>query len=597
MNPEICHSRCSEPSSSVIQLPLFALDPWGAEHVVAVLDRPYPGILRAMLGPLVIGDPENFVDDTLQCLAVAENGAFVIKMQLPDADIQNMQSVWKLVNHALEQASSVALVVRVDAPITPKDCFRAWSNSTSWVSRLGHGDPFGPSVCAIAKLMEFLACKTAGAVDVDHARFERQALAVANHQVAFAVKLVLSALRSDLFEIITIRPRMSIPMACQLLSLAKMHSSAAITYSLQALRTESFGVLDMVTSGQPEEVALQIREAIFSGKSLPDALETFGIAKATHRRSLIQPSRNNNVALEDGAALCELAISGLDWLFAMRLAAPLPLHDTVDWKVFGQLIQRLRSLNFINPATTPWLLKWCSKPNWKASMTRLESLTKQAQALTVAANGLASLDVSFEEAVTLLLDLVDESRATGLWTKVCINVHLDSDSRAQLVMMVAHLSGNSIDQLMHEIFDAQPAPPSNYVAPAFTTVKALNSTDLALTHGEACKNCLQLLTPIIEYVGSGVGLYGVYSASGASGTIALRFDATDRQPSVQVQEVVGVGNATAHFDLCRLAQTLAESWVTETQIGEWVNYEAQCAAWRTRCTQTQRHMTSHESQQ
>ena len=205
--------------------------------------------------------------------------------------------------------------------------------------------------------------------------------------------------------------------------------------------------------------------------------------------------------------------------------------------------------------------------------------------------------VSFEEAVTLLLDLVDESRATGLWTKVCINVHLDSDSRAQQVMMVAHLSGNSVDKLMHEIFDAQPVPPSNYVAPAFTVVKALNSTDLALTHGEACKNCLQLLTPIIEYVGSGVGLYGVYSASGASGTIALRFDATDRQPSVQVQEVVGVGNATAHFDLCRLAQTLAESWVTETQIGEWVNYEAQCAAWRKRCTQTQRHITSYELQQ
>jgi len=227
-------------------------------------------------------------------------------------------------------------------------------------------------------------------------------------------------------------------------------------------------------------------------------------------------------------------------------------------------------------------------------MPRLESLTKQAQALMVAAKGLARLDVSFEEAVTLLLDLVDESRATGLWTKVCINVHLDSDSRAQLVMMVAHLSGHSIEQLMHDVFDSQPALPGNYVAPAFTTVKALNSIDLAMTHGEACKNCLQLLETTIEYVESGVGLYGVYSASGASGTIALRFDATERQPRVQVQEVAGVGNAIAHFDLCRLAQTLAEFWVTEVEINEWVNYEAQCAAWRMRCTQTQRHITSYE---
>jgi hypothetical protein len=300
------------------------------------------------------------------------------------------------------------------------------------------------------------------------------------------------------------------------------------------------------------------------------------------------------VALDDGAALCELAISGRDWLFAMRLAAPLPLHNTGDWNAFGHLIQRLRSLNFINPATMPWLLKWCSKPSWKTSVSRLESMTNQAQALVAAAKGLANCDVSFEEAVTLLLDLVDESRETGLWANVGFNVHLDSDSRAQLVMMVAHLSGNSIHQLMHEVFESQPAVPSNYVAPSFTIVKALNSTDLAMMHGEACKNCLQLLKTIIDYVGSGVGLYGVNSASGASGTIALRFDATERQPRVQVQEVAGVGNAIAHFDLCRLAQTLAESWVTEAQIMEWVNYEAQCAAWRMRCAQTQRHITSHE---
>ena len=597
MNTEICQHRCSPPSSCTSQLQLFPFDPWGAEHVVTVLDRPYPGILRAMLGPLVLGDPEKFVDDSLQCLAVTEDGGFATMMRLRGADVQDIASAWTQVKHELDKASSPEIGVAIAAPITPKDCLRAWSNSATWVSRSGRGDPVGPSVRAIAKLMAFLERKTAGAVDDDHARFERQALAAVNDQVAFAVKLVLSALRSDLFEIVTSRPRMSIPMACQLLSLAKMYSSAAITYSLQALRTESFGVLDMVTYGQPEEIALKIREAIFSGQSLPDTLERFGIAKATHRRSLIQPSRNNNVALEDGTALCELAISGRDWLFAMRLAAPLPLHDTVDWTAFGHLIQRLRSLNFINPATTPWLLKWCSKPCWKRSMSRLESMTNQAQALMVAAKGLANVEVSFEEAVTLLLDLVDESRATGLWTKVCINVHLDSDSRAQLVMMVAHLSGNSIDQLMHEIFDSHPALPSNYIAPAFTIVKALNSTDLAMTHGEACKNCLQLLETTIEYVGSGVGLYGVYSASGASGTIALRFDATDKQPRVQVQEVAGVGNAIAHFDLCRLAQTLAESWVTETQIGEWINYEVQCAAWRIRCTQTQRHITSHESEQ
>jgi len=50
-----------------------------------------------------------------------------------------------------------------------------------------------------------------------------------------------------------------------------------------------------------------------------------------------------------------------------------------------------------------------------------------------------------------------------------------------------------------------------------------------------------------------------------------------------VQEVAGAGNAVAHFDLCRLAQSLADSWVTEAQMNEWVNYEARCTAWRKRC--------------
>jgi hypothetical protein len=376
---------------------------------------------------------------------------------------------------------------------------------------------------------------------------------------------------------------MSIPMACQLLSLARMHSPVAVTYALQALRTESFGVLEMVTSGQPEEVALQIREAIFSGKSLPDALEKCGVAKAAHRRSLINPRGNNAAALGDGVALSELAISGRDWLFAMRLAAPLPLHDTLDWEVFGRLIQRLRSLNFIHPATTPWLLQWCARPSWKASVSRLDNLTTQAHVLMAAAKGLANLEVTFEESVTLLLGLVDESRMTGLLTDVCLNIHLDSDNIAQWVMVVSHISGQSVDQLMHEIFESQPTLPSGYVTPEFTSVKALNSTDLAMTHGAACKNCLEVLKTVIDYVASGTALYGVSSAAGAAGTIALRFDATERQPRLQVQEVAGAGNAIAHFDLCRLAQSLADSWVTEAQINGWVNYEARCTAWRKRC--------------
>jgi hypothetical protein len=93
-------------------------------------------------------------------------------------------------------------------------------------------------------------------------------------------------------------------------------------------------------------------------------------------------------------------------------------------------------------------------------------------------------------------------------------------------------------------------------------------------------NCLESPARTVNYVTEGVALYGVRTALGIAGTIALRYDASEDHPTVQVQEVAGVKNAAARFELCQLAQSLADACSTAQQVGAWAAYEDRCIQWR-----------------
>jgi hypothetical protein len=91
--------------------------PVGAEHVVTVFDAPYSGIARAMLGPLVLGHPLNLTENSLQCLAVTEDGEFAARILLPGNGIHHLESLCPQVAHGLDAARRTLNAVGIDSPI------------------------------------------------------------------------------------------------------------------------------------------------------------------------------------------------------------------------------------------------------------------------------------------------------------------------------------------------------------------------------------------------------------------------------------------------------------------------------------------------
>ncbi|WP_309679190.1 hypothetical protein [Polaromonas sp.] len=563
------------------QLPLFPLDPWGAEHAFAVLDRPCPGIARAMVGPLSLGTALDTADDSLRCLAATEDGAFVACINTKVQHIQNLGALWETVLLELDAVRhQPSPAIKAGSGFRPDDCLKAWSDPQFWLPRPRGGAHMHRSLWAMAKLLivHGLAEKPC-LTHEDRLQIESDALMVLGRQIASGVLLVLDALDPELCEISTNRPRMSVSMAHRLVSLARKNDPLAVPYALQALRTEPVAVLHLAASGDPEAEARQVREAIFSGRSLPDTLNELGVAKAAHRRSVKSFVRCAEQAPGQGERLGDLPISGRDWLTAMRITKNLPFQGREEWEEFCRLVTKLFSLPVQHAETLPKLLRWCVLPGYARSCHRLELLLSQARAFATAARGLAGIDVALDDAISLGLALLGKPAGRAI-SGAEFGEILDPQNLGQLVAGVSQISGKSMVKLMHKIFDAHPGIPYGFRLPESTTVHALDSLDLVRAHGAVCDNCLQSPETTIQYVASGLALYAVRSGSCNAGTIALCLDGMGKYPQVQVEEVRAVNNAEASPTLSKVAQSLADSWATTPQLASWVAYERQCARWR-----------------
>jgi hypothetical protein len=299
MSSNINVSEDELATSPTRQLSLFPLDQWGAEHAVAMLEHPYPGIARAMIGLLVLGDAQQPIDGMFRCVAIADDGILAAAIWVSSAQIRTPTDLWSTVaSHlALARERPIAIPNPIWKP-TSDDCFKVWSEPLFWIPMSRQGDPVHLSVKALSKLMTRQALGSQSLLSrSDMTRIESQALGVVREQIASGVRYLFSALLPGLTEALTTRPRLSISMAQQLMALAAQHSPSAITYAMQALRTESFGLIHLITSGQPEREAREVREAIFSGSSLPSALSDFGVAKAVHRQTIRRPTQCNEPLL------------------------------------------------------------------------------------------------------------------------------------------------------------------------------------------------------------------------------------------------------------------------------------------------------------
>lgn len=575
------HRTSNEVEVEPTQSSLFPLDPWGTEQVFAVVDQPHPGILRAMIGPLTIGEAYQPSTGEIRCLAVSEDRHFASSMMIAAPLINERNELWCRVASSLKTAQHEALQLSEDvAALTPKDCLLAWSTPSFWMQIMQHLDQVHASVHALSKLMtrREYGINDGFHNDENRLQMERAAKIAVEDQVSAGVIQLLSALHSGLFEVLCGRRRLSISVACRILHLASRHGVNAEKYALQALRTESFGVLNMVSSGQPEVEAAQIRHAIFSGESLPSVFEMLGVAKAVHRQTVVKPIRNDRQVQQNAEGIHDLSISGREWLIAMRLYKYIPLHDAADWAEFGYLMHRLKSLNLLSAPFTPKLLQWCATPSYTDGRSRLDQLISVAKHLKSSTNDGAGEDITFDVALALALSLTDAMK--DYFGPHYIEAIVNPANASHLIDLLAEMSGQTTGQLLRQITKSQPEIPPFFREQTNMIVYPIDSLEAGEAHGKKCANCLKVPERLAQYWVEGHALYGVRLGSEVVGTIALRYDGTEVNPKVEVQEATGVGNAIAPFDLCRLAQSLADSWTPQAQLLEWATYESKCAEFR-----------------
>ena len=382
-----------------------------------------------------------------------------------------------------------------------------------------------------------------------------------------------------LHKVVLERPRLSLCVANQLITNARRYHPNAEAYALQALKNESFGVLHLIACGQPEPDAKIIQEALFKGLSVPDAFAGIGVAKSTYRRTISQHAKSNAAVGKQAINIGDLPLAGLEWLTAMRLTEHLPLQHARDVSEFSRLLGDVLKLNFQQDDTAPRLLRWSIRPGYPRCCIRMTRLISQARASIGACDGLIGFQLTFDGAVHGVLDWLEhwpeDVRVSDDFGQV-----LNPDNFNQLITCAAFISKYPVGQLMRRIFEAHPGLPSNLQVQESWTLQLLDSLDLAVSHGRECDNCLRSLSTVVDYVIDGAALYAVRTAKGVIGTIALGYDSTECFPKVEVLQITGVKNAIADYDLCRLAQCLAESWTTQEQKNKWIDYENQCTCWR-----------------
>ncbi len=536
-----------------------------------------------MIGPLRLGDPGAPRDYALQCLAVAADGEFAARVSVAGGQLEDATAMWAHVACELDEARRRPLPGGENPrAITPADCLRAWSSPESWITLPSSGDPVHRSVRSLARLLEIRElAKTSILTDEQRISAEREAQEALAAQVAPAVFYVLQGLRTDLFEVIRIRQRLSISLVHRLLELARPHGPSATSYTLQAIRTESLPLLHLAASGYPMQESRQLREALFGGHSLPSALAEMGVSKAAHRRTL-RPASRGAVSIPDAQDdWSELPLSGADWLSAMRAIKKRVADRAANWSELRSLLTRLFSLDVRDTATAPKLLRWCTAPGYRQSSSRLERLVLMARTIQKAAARLAHTELTLDQAITLAMTQVDGARKGRCDQEdASADLALSPRDAGQLVMLVSRISGKSIEQLTQDLFEVHPGLPSGLQLPTDTTIEALSSLQAMVSHGTACGNCLQDAERAIQYAADGLALYAVSVKGRIGGTIALRSCGFKRSQKVLVREVSGMNNADPSRELSRSADALAGSWTADEQLAAWLAYERACKRWK-----------------
>ena len=108
------------------QLTLFPLDPWGAERIFEMLDRPVAGIARAMIGPIPLASDTNGRSIDIRCLSVTGDQGFVGFLEVPSIRLDAPDLLWSAVLHKLEITRQQPIETNSAGTLTPQDCVKTW---------------------------------------------------------------------------------------------------------------------------------------------------------------------------------------------------------------------------------------------------------------------------------------------------------------------------------------------------------------------------------------------------------------------------------------------------------------------------------------
>ena len=579
MNSEQTQDTVFDQRICFTQIPLFPYDPWGARFAFEVVENPAPGISRAMIGPMLLGD--DLERSGIQCLAVTKDGNFAAAVWVSQPKLYNPELFWKKVEDDLVTARLRPISLeKSNLGFKSPDCPKKWQLPEFWGAKILYGGEFSRALHALSKLLTYQELGCDVHLDDNHfATISSNAMAMMCVQIESAVECVFNALEPGLRSVLVERPGLSISLAHQVLVLARQHSTNAYLFALQALRTESLGVLHLIASGPHNLEALQVMNALFDGRSVPDAFVDLGIAKAAYRRTLLMSIKGQSFSIEPVASIFNLPIAGRDWLAAMRLTSLQPFHQIADFFVFSRLLRQVQAMSFQQTESASRLLQWCVASGYATSSDRLCQLMDYVAELVSACLALTGLSVTVEYAILSTLNRVWDVTGRTRDGAYLID-ELDACNDALMLVSISEVSRQSVEQLVQPFFDLHPKLSLSLSLPEGITLHELNNMETAIAHGLACSNCIQNQANVLGYVMEGTAMYGVRSDNKVIGILALRFDHTDQDPRVQVQEVTGFKNAPSNFDLCQLAQYVAGSWSEQEQNVLWAAYDIQTTRWR-----------------
>lgn len=569
-------SLTSKNGLGPLQQQLFPLDPWGCDGVFSVVDGPHPTIARAMVGPLFLGQDIYADSQKIRCIALHNNRQFLFSTEIASELLLHPDEFWDSVASQLNVACSCPADDQ-SAPLrmTPMDSVQRWSNRAFWMPETDNAPAFHPAEHALSKLMELqdIACKL-GEETVHPLHYEYLAQAQVNVQLETSMQSLLLAMVPQLCAAYTQRTRLSTGMVNQLLALAHAHGALATQYILQAIQTESFGLLHLMTFDNGSSDAQEIRQVVFSGQSLPSKFNDLGVPKGVHRRTLFSPTWRVPKKQVQPLDISSLHLPGDQWLSAMRLTQKYPIYSLDEWQTLGQMLGQLQLLNLSDKALACSVMECCVKDSYRQCGVVLNRLCSNARALLQGAQRFALISLSLEECLSTALKW--ETHPPTVPDGLCStrDIH-DEKNPAVFIWAVCQALGLNVYELMQSTLNTHPGVPTGFFSPDGLLLVPLDSIAMIYAHGNHVGNCLNNFTSVVRYMANGAALYGVLSEGLAVGTIALKRDTDEPDLRVEVLEISGRSNEPSHYELGQLAQTLASKWNASSEIETWSRFTIQ----------------------